>query len=75
MIRAYITAFFAGLLSLVGVVLYRKGHKDADNDNQLQDAEEYAATRKRMDETGGPSDADVAKWLHERGKYKRPGDM
>lgn len=75
MIRAYITALITGLLSIAGVVLYRKGQKDADNESQLDDHNEYVETRKRMDETGGPSDADVAKWLHERGKYKRPGDM
>lgn len=48
MIRAYITAFIAGLLSIVGVVLYRKGHKDADNENQLDDFEHAEDIRRRV---------------------------
>ena len=68
-IRAYITAFIAGLLSIAGVVLYRKGQKDADNENQLQDHNEYVETRKRIDGVDNSGSDD--EWLRERAKRKR----
>ena len=71
MIRAYITAFFAALLSIAGVVLYRKGKKDAYDADQLEDHNEYIATRNRM-EAADPG-TDVDKWLRERAK--RSGDL
>jgi len=61
----------AALVALGAALIYAKGRKDADDANAVQDFNEYINTRKRMDETAGPSDADVQRWLHERGKYKR----
>ena len=61
----------AALVALGAALIYAKGRKDADDANAVQDFNEYINTRKRMDETDGPSDADVQRWLHERGKYKR----
>lgn len=71
MIRAYISAAFAALISFVGLLLYRKGHKDADDDNQTKELNEYVETRKRIDEAIGPSDDDVSEWLRKRGGHKR----
>ena len=59
------------MVALGAALLYAKGRKDADDANAVQDFNEYINTRKRMDETNGPSDADVQRWLHERGKCKR----
>jgi len=69
--RAYLSGIAAALFALVAALLYTKGRKDADDANELQDHNEYIETRKRMDGATGPSDADVQRWLHERGKYKR----
>jgi len=69
--RAYLSGIVAALVALGATLIYAKGRKDADNDNYIDDYNEYISTRRRMDETAGPSDADVQRWLHERGKYKR----
>ena len=69
--RAYLSGILAALLALGAALIYAKGRKDEGQDNEIQDHNEYIATRRRMDETDGPSDADVQRWLHERGKYKR----
>ena len=69
--RAYLRGIVAALVALGAAMLYAKGRKDADNANELQDYNEYIATRRRMDEATEPSDADVQRWLHERGQYKR----
>ena len=69
--RAYLRGIGLALLALGAALLYAKGRKDADNANELQDYNEYIATRRRMDEAAEPSDADVQRWLHERGQYKR----
>ena len=69
--RAYLSGILAALLALGVALIYAKGRKDEGQDNEIQDHNEYIATRRRMDETAGPSDADVQRWLHERGKYKR----
>ena len=69
--KKYIAGVIAAIAALGAALLYRKGRKDADDANAIQDFNEYINTRKRMDETDGPSDADVQRWLHERGKYKR----
>ena len=73
--RAYLSGIVAAIVGLVAALLYRKGRKDADDANELQDHNEYIETRKRMDAADGPSDADVQRWLHERGNYKRNGDL
>ena len=68
MIRRYLSAITAAIVAAMGAVLYWRGRKDAIDKHDAQEWNEYVNTRKRMDETYGPSDADVAKWLHERGK-------
>ena len=69
--RAYLRGIVAALLALGAALLYAKGRKDAEDDNHIEDYNEYIATRRRMDEAAEPSDADVQRWLHERGQYKR----
>ncbi len=69
--RAYLSGILAALLALGAALIYAKGRKDEGQENEIEDHNEYIATRKRMDEADGPSDADVQRWLHERGKYKR----
>ena len=69
--RAYLSGIVAAMVALGAALIYAKGRKDADDANAVQDFNEYINTRKRMDETDGPSDADVQRWLHERGQYKR----
>ena len=69
--KAYLSGILAALLALGAALIYAKGRKDEGQDNEIQEHNEYIATRRRMDETDGPSDADVQRWLHERGKYKR----
>jgi len=59
-------AFIAGL-----ALIYAKGRSDEEQDNEIEEYNEYISTRRRMDEAAGPSDADVQRWLHERGQYKR----
>ena len=73
--RAYLSGIVAALVALGAALIYAKGRKDADDANVIEDFNEYLATRKRMDKSGGPSDGDVQRWLHERGKYKRPGNL
>ena len=69
--RAYLSGIVAALLALVAALIYAKGRKDEGQDNEIDDYNEYISTRRRMDEAAEPSDADVQRWLHERGKYKR----
>ena len=69
--RAYLSGIVAALLALGAALIYAKGRKDADDANTTQDFNEYVSTRRRMDEAAEPSDADVQRWLHERGQYKR----
>jgi len=74
-VRAYLSGIVAALVGLVAAFLYTKGRKDANDANELQDHNEYIEARKRMDAAASLSDADVQRWLHERGKYKRNGDL
>ena len=69
MIKAYFWAFITGLLSIAGVVLYRKGRNDEGDKNELQEANEYIETRKRIDGVGDSGADD--EWLRERAKRKR----
>ena len=69
--KAYLSGILAALLTLGAALIYAKGRKDADDDNHIDDYNEYISTRRRMDEAAGPSNADVQRWLHERGQYKR----
>ena len=70
-VKAYLSGIAAALVALGAALIYAKGRRDADNDNHIDDYNEYISTRRRMDETAGPSYADVQRWLHERGQYKR----
>jgi hypothetical protein len=48
------------------------GRKSAQTDTKLKEAQDYADTRKRMDEVGRMSDADAAReWLRDRAKRGR----
>lgn len=70
MIRRWLSGIVAAIVAAMGAVLYFKGRKDANDANEIQEHNEYIATRKRMDKPDGPSDDDVAKWLHERAKRR-----
>jgi len=65
----------AALIALGAALIYARGRKDANDASELRDHNEYVETRKRMDAADGLSDADVNIWLHERGQYKRNGDL
>ena len=69
--KAYLRGIVAAMVALGAALIYAKGRKDASDANELQEHNEYVETRKRMDAAGGISDADVQRWLHERGQYKR----
>jgi len=73
--RMYLRGIVAALLALGAALIYARGRKDANDANELRDHNEYVETRKRMDAADGLSDADVNIWLHERGQYKRNGDL
>lgn len=68
---AYLRGIVAALIALGAALIYARGRKDASDANELRDHNEYTETRKRMDAADGLSDADVQRWLHERGQYKR----
>jgi len=70
-VRAYLRGIVAALIALGAALIYARGRKDASDANELREHNEYVETRKRMDAADGPSDADVQRWLHERGQYKR----
>jgi len=69
------TEALIALVVFVGgaLVAYFKGRKDKDDANEIQEHNEYLATLKRMEKADAPSDSDVQRWLHERGKYR--GDL
>jgi hypothetical protein len=69
--KAYLHGIVAALVALGAALIYARGRKDANDANELREHNEYIETRKRMDAADGPSDADVQRWLHERGQYKR----
>ena len=69
--KAYLRGIAAALAALGAALIYARGRKDANDANELRDHNEYVETRKRMDAADGLSDADVQRWLHERGQYKR----
>lgn len=74
MIRRWLSGILAALALLGAALLYRKGRKDADDANAVQDFNEYVATRKRIDAVDGFDDADaVSDWLRDRAK--RAGNL
>lgn len=61
----YVVAAGGAIVALLGV--YAKGRKDANARAAQKAAETYIETRKRMDETDTPDDADAAdRWLRDR---------
>ena len=69
--RAYLSGIVAALLAFGAALIYAKGRKDAYDADQLEDHNEYIATRDRM-EAADPG-TDVDKWLRERAK--RDGNL
>ena len=69
MIKAYIAAFVAGLLSVLGAVLYRMGATANESENQTDDFNEYIETTKRINSIDASGDDD--EWLRERSKRGR----
>lgn len=58
-----------GLIVAALLASWLGGRKSAKADAKAKELEDYADTRKRMDEVGRMSDADAAAdWLRERGK-------
>ena len=63
-LRLWLTAF--GALTVGIGLAYLKGRRDADNANEVDEHNEYIATRKRMDAVDPVVDA--AEWLRDRAK-------
>ena len=69
MIRLKLWAAAAGAFLMALITIWFGGRKSAQADAKRKEAEDYADTRKRIDEVGRMSDADAARdWLRERGK-------
>lgn len=72
--RAYLSGIVAALLAFGAALIYAKGRKDAYDADQLEDHNEYIATRKRMDAVDDSGDDD--EWLRERAnRGKRGGGL
>lgn len=54
--------------ALVAAMIYREGRKDADAAHELEQADDYIETRKRMDAALRDRNTDNAEWLRERGR-------
>ena len=59
----------AALVAIVGA--YFRGRSDEAEEEHGRELNEYVETRRRMDAVAGPPDADVQRWLRERGQHKR----
>ena len=60
-------AALAGLVVVALAASWFGGRKSAQTDAEVERLEDYADTRKRMDEVGRMSDADAARdWLADR---------
>ena len=73
MIRRWANTILAALALIGAAMIYRKGRKDADDANAVQDFNEYVAARKRMDAVDGAVDGfddanAVSEWLRDRAK-------
>ena len=67
--RLKLWAAGAGLFVLALAASWFKGKRAAQVENKVVELEQYANTRRKMDEIGRMSDADAARaWLRERGK-------
>jgi hypothetical protein len=68
-IRRWANTILATLALLGAALLYRKGRADERTKADIQEWNEYVATRKRIDAIDHPdSDDDVDRWLRERAK-------
>jgi len=63
--------YAAGAVVIAMGAAYLRGRRDESNGHLQGELNEYVQTRKRMDEADDPSDSDVERWLHERGKHQR----
>ena len=69
MIRQYLNGILAALALVGAALLYRKGRTDERAKTDVEDFNEYVATRKRIDAVDGLDDADVVRdWLRDRAK-------
>lgn len=67
--RLKMWAAAAGLLIAALAASWFGGRKSQQTDSKVEELEEYAGTRKKIDAIGRMSDADAARdWLRERGK-------
>lgn len=67
--RLKLWAAAAGLLIAALAASWFGGRKAQQADNKVEELEEYADTRKKIDAIGRMSDADAARdWLRERGQ-------
>lgn len=67
--RLRVWAAAAGLLIAALAASWFGGRKSQQADNRVEELEEYAGTRKKIDAIGRMSDADAARdWLRERGE-------
>ena len=71
MIRQYLNGILAALALLGAAMLYRKGRTDERAKADVEDFNEYVATRNRMEAADPGSDVD--RWLRDRAK--RNGDL
>lgn len=63
-----------GILAAALAASWFGGRKSAQTDAKVVELEQYANTRRKMDQIGRMSDADAARaWLRERGQPK--GDL
>jgi hypothetical protein len=69
-VRLKLWAIGIGLVLAALAASWLGGRKAAQADAKQEEFEDYAETRRRMDEVGRMSDADAAHdWLRERGKH------
>ncbi len=72
-LRAFFSALLRPILHALSLAAsWFGGRKAAQADAKIVELEQYANTRRKLDEVGRMSDADAARaWLRERGKSKR----
>jgi hypothetical protein len=68
--RAYLSGILAALLALGAALIYAKGRKDEGQDNEIQDHNEYIATRRRMDEADGRAPRTRRLYRRMAGRYR-----
>lgn len=55
-------------VAVVAALIYREGRKDANAAHELEQADDYIDTRKRMDEALRDRGGADAEWLRRRGR-------